>query len=282
MTPVGPREYESPVTSPLSRAARAATSVLLVVAASAAGVSAASASPPAPIVYDALGDSYASGYGVPPYSATCGRSASAYAVQLDGRKHIALDDFAACAGATTATVAAGQLGALDAHTDLVTLTVGGNDTGWSTAVVACLFRDDQTCSGARQAVLARINGQLPGLLDSLYTQVSAAAPDAHVVVTGYPRLFSPEYGAYLGASATEQQLLNDGADQLNATIARAAAAHGFQFVDVTKRFLGHGVNSPDAWILGPTDPGAFHPDAAGYETYTAAVNSAINPAQLRG
>jgi hypothetical protein len=45
----------------------------------------ASAVPPPLVVYDALGDSYASGYGVPPYG-PCGRSASAYAVQLDGHR----------------------------------------------------------------------------------------------------------------------------------------------------------------------------------------------------
>jgi len=118
-------------------------------------------------------------------------------------------------------------------------------------------------------------------LDRLYTQVAAAAPNAHVVVTGYPRLFSPEYGAYLGASVAEQQKLNGGADLLNATMARAAATHGFQFVDVTKRFLGHGVNASDAWILGLLDPGAFHPNAEGYEPYTAAVTSAVNPSRLR-
>src|SRR5918997_1009661 len=95
------------------------------------------AAPPPEVVYDALGDSYASGYGVPPYGA-CGRSQSAYAVQLDGRQRIALDDFVACAGATTTSmVAGGQLAALDADTDLVTLTIGGNDIGWSQAVQAC-------------------------------------------------------------------------------------------------------------------------------------------------
>ena len=270
------------MTRSLSRAARTTLAILTVVAASASGLNAASAARPDPIVYDALGDSYGSGFGVPPYTPTCGRSDAAYAVQLDGRKHIALDDFVACAGATTLTlVSGGQLGALDATTDLVTLSVGGNDTGWSTAVGACLLRDDQTCDLASQAVIARIIGLLPGRLDSLYAQIAAAAPNAHVVVTGYPRLFSPEYGAYLGASVAEQQTLNDGADLLNATMARAATAHGFQFVDVTKRFLGHGANSPDPWILGPTDPGAFHPNPAGYETYTAAVNSALNPSQLR-
>jgi len=268
----------------LSRAARTASVVLTAVVTTAVSiaVSTAAAGPPDPIVYDALGDSYASGYGVPPYSATCGRSDAAYAVQLDGRKHIALDDFVACAGATTMTVVSGgQLEALDAQTDLVTISAGGNDTGWSTAVVACLLRDDQTCKLASDAVTARITALLPGLLDRLYTQLTAAAPNAHVVVTGYPRLFSPEYGAYLGASVAEQQRLNEGADLLNATMARAAGSHGIQFVDVTKRFLGHGVNAPDAWILGLLDPGAFHPNAAGYETYTAAVTSALNPSRLR-
>jgi len=41
------------------------------------------------------------------------------------------------------------------------------------------------------------------------------------------------------------------------------------------------VNAPEPWILGPFDPGAFHPNAAGYETYAAAVTAAIGPAQLR-
>ena len=278
------------MTISLSRATRTASVVLTagvtvvatVVAASIAGSTASAAGPPDPIVYDALGDSYASGYGVPPYTATCGRSDAAYPVQLDGRKHIALDDFVACAGATTLTVVSGgQLEALNAQTDLVTISAGGNDTGWSTAVVACLLRDDQTCKLASDAVTAGITALLPGLLDQLYTKMAAAAPNADVVVTGYPRLFSPEYGAYLGASVAEQQTLNEGADLLNATLARAAATHGFQFVDVTKRFLGHGVNAPDAWILGLLDPGAFHPNAEGYETYTAAVTSAVNPSRLR-
>src|SRR5687767_2819589 len=81
------------------------------------GATTAAASPPR-TSYDVLGDSYGSGYGVPPYSSTCGRSASAYGVLVDGRARLELDDFVACAGATTATlVAGGQLAALDQDTD---------------------------------------------------------------------------------------------------------------------------------------------------------------------
>lgn len=246
------------------------------------GAGAAAAEPPAPVVYDALGDSYGSGFGVPPYSETCGRSDGAYAVQIDGRKKLALDDFVACAGATTTSlVAGGQLEALDSDTGLVTISIGGNDIGWSAAVVACLGGSDDDCASAIAATRDRITRELPGLLDDVYTQAAQQAPGAHVVITGYPKLFSPEYGGFLAASSAEQESLNDGADVLNGVLAAAADRHGFQFVDVTKRFLDHGANSPDAWILGPFDPGAFHPNAAGYEAYAAAVTAAVRPALLR-
>ncbi len=63
----------------------------------------ASAAPPSRTSYDVLGDSYGSGYGVPPYTA-CGRSQSAYGVLVDGRARLDLDDFVACAGATTTSL----------------------------------------------------------------------------------------------------------------------------------------------------------------------------------
>ncbi|NLW99940.1 MAG: SGNH/GDSL hydrolase family protein [Actinomycetales bacterium] len=241
----------------------------------------ASAAPKAPVVFDALGDSYGSGYGVPPYSQECGRSAAAYAVQIDGRMRIQLDDFAACAGATTNSLEAGQLWALDEDTDLVTVSIGGNDIGWGTVVAACVAGSDLQCAGAIAATTATITDTLPGLLRDTYSQIEGAAPNAHVVVTGYPRLFSPEYGSYFNASPSEQQAMNDGADLLNAVIAGVAAEYGFQVVDVTKRFIDHGVNAPDPWILGLTDPGLFHPNLSGYEAYAAAVTAAINPNSLR-
>ena len=237
------------------------------------------------VTYDALGDSYAAGYGVPPYDA-CGRSQSAYPVQLDRLRKIDLDDFVACAGAKTTDLGA-QMGALDNKntTDLVTISIGGNDIDWILAVGACLYDNDQNCADALAVTRAKTTKFLPGLLDSVYSKVSKDAPHAEVVVTGYPRLFSPRCGAVLGASVAEQKALNDGADLLNKVIARAAANHGFEFVDVTQRFLGHGVNARDAWILPPTEKpeslaqGAFHPNVKGYDAYTAAVIAAIEPSR---
>lgn len=241
----------------------------------------ASGAKPAPVVYDALGDSYASGAGVPPYGA-CGQSAAAYPLHLDGRKHIALDDFVACAGATIPSlVAGGQLTALDADTRLVTLQVGGNDIGWSTVVKACLAPGAGLCQTALDQSLAAVRTTLRASLTTLDGQVAAAAPNASVLVVGYPRLFSPEYGAYLGASPDEQQALNDGADVLNGVLAETAAQAGFTFVDVTRRFDGHGVNAPEPWLTGAFDPVAFHPNALGYDAYTGAVTAAARPSLLR-
>jgi lysophospholipase L1-like esterase len=267
--------------APRATAALAALAGLALTVPFALGTGAAAAAPRPSVDYDALGDSYASGFGVPPYG-PCGRSEASYAVQLDGRMRIDLDDYVACAGATTASlVAGGQLAALDRDTDLVTLQVGGNDIGWSSAVLACLGGTDAQCRGALELTRARIAGELPALLGPLYARVAEAAPDAHVVVVGYPRLFSPEHGAYLGASPAEQAELNAGADLLNAVIARTAAEHGFQFVDVTKRFEGHGANAPAPWILDASFvPGSFHPNAQGYQAYTAALTAAINPSRL--
>jgi lysophospholipase L1-like esterase len=237
------------------RGARAALTVAVLALPAVLGAGNASAAPRQLVDYDALGDSYASGYGVGPYG-PCGRSSSAYAVQVDGREKIALDDFVACAGATTQTLVP-QLGALDVDTDLVTLSIGGNDVGWGQAVAACLGSTDANCA-------------------------TAIARSRTLVTTALPaRLVSPEYGDFLHATVAEQEQLNAGADLLDSVMAQAAAAHGFEFVDVTKRFLDHGVNAPEAWINGPLDPAPFHPNPDGYQSYTAAVTATFKPALLR-
>lgn len=238
------------------------------------------AAAPSTYTYDALGDSYAAGAGV--------AAGGAYPFVLDGRMRISLDDFAAVPGATTASMMS-QLGALDEDTDLVTISIGGNDIGWSNTILLCLVGTDAQCAMAVAATSATIATGLPILLDQAYTAVSAAAPNAHIVVTGYPRLFSPEYGAYnttvsgypVEASVVEQQLMNDGADLLNATIRTVAQEHGYQFVDVTGRYLDHGVNAPDAWVFGATDPVPFHPTADGQQAYGVALRAAIRPPDLR-
>lgn len=155
---------------------------------------------------------------------------------------------------TRAAAVAILVTALDTDTDLVTVSVGGNDIYWIEAVATCILADEATCKGAVNRSRTAVLQSLPGLLDTAYSSIDRAAPNARVLVTGYARLFSPEYGDYVTpygtVTAAEQQLMNDGADLLNSVIAARAAAHGFTFVDVTKRFDGHGINAPEPWLLG--------------------------------
>lgn len=265
-----------------ARGAWAALVAVALLAMAGSGLTAASAtSPPAPVAqgpleYDALGDSYAAGYGVPPYTA-CGRSDAAYALQLGRLDGIHLDHLVACAGATTTTLrSSGQLRALDDRTGLVTVTIGGNDADWASAVASCLGGTDAQCSRALAASTERVAAALPGALDRVYAHIAARAPGAHVLVVGYPRLFSPDRGPALLASPAEQRALNRGADLLDGVIARAARRHGFTFVDVRRLFEGHGANAVDPWILGPFDAAPFHPNASGYRAYAAAVTAAVS------
>lgn len=150
----------------------------------------ATAAPPS-FTYDAIGDSYAAGSGAP--------IDAAYPEVLDGRMRITLEDFAAVPGAKAGpggNSLESQLDALGKDTDLVTLTIGGNDIPWSQAVLICLALDDPACLTQIAGVEAQIRSALPATLDTAYTDVRAAAPNAHVVVTGYAHLFSPEFGDY--------------------------------------------------------------------------------------
>ena len=263
-----------------SRTAWSALAAVVLLVAAFLGLRAASATQSASIRYDALGDSYSAGFGAGRPVGPCRRSRSAYAVQLDGRMNVHLDDFVACSGATTASlVSGGQLRALDQDTDLVTVSIGGNDIRWGPAIAACIGGTDEQCAAAVTAARTRITDVLPALLDRVYDQISAAAPRAQVLVVGYPHLFSPAHGAFLLASPAELQSLNDGADLLRDALAAAARRHGFDFVDVTARFADHGANAPDPWIWGPFNATPFHPNADGYRAYTAAVEAALDAAR---
>jgi lysophospholipase L1-like esterase len=262
----------------------------------------AAAAPKAPLEYVALGDSYASGLGAPqgpgapPYTA-CGRSQRGLPGLLDAKKQVALTANGTCAGAAAAVVAGGAFdvpeqiavltgapGGLTLDTDLVTLSVGGNDAGFSVVAGVCAFQRIEVCAQAVQQSQGAMRTTVAASLDTVYAQLRRAAPNATVVVTGYPRLFSPEFANPGPLSAEAQALFNAATDTLNAVIEAKAEAAGFQYVDVVDEFEGHGIGSPDPWITfsGLGAPDDLHPTAVGYqEGYFSAVRSEVNLAQLR-
>jgi phospholipase/lecithinase/hemolysin len=107
--------------------------------------------------------------------------------------------------------------------------------------------------------------------------VADAAPNALIVVTGYPYLFesdrknpNPIVTAFNAATAAVNTTIEDA---VNAT-----RNDNIVYVDVTDQFEGHGIGSDDPFINDPNVfrfPEFFHPNAAGYEAYADAISAAI-------
>ena len=224
----------------------------------------------APPEYVALGDSYSSGTGTRSYLAdgtACQRSVHAYPSLLAAAKGYSLN-LRACSGATTSDVRALQLGALSAGTAYATISVGGNDAGFSSVLSTCAepwWAAD--CHGAIDTAQTFITGSLPGALRSLYGAIRSRATAARVVVVGYPRIFDgTDCNALTWFSSSEMTRLNATADLLNRTTARAAAAAGFAFANPTSRFTGHAVCDDPEWINGLSYPvsESYHPNTSGH------------------
>jgi hypothetical protein len=161
--------------------------------------------------YVALGDSYSSGEGNPPFTGgTCDRSQQAYPQLLQDQLHYGTFYFLACSGATIPQLP-GQADevpkAVRGTVRLVTFTIGGNDLYFSNVIEQCVVDhvlDDGTCTGPHAVGglntqsesqveqlasrgLSNLNRQLPGVLRVL----GRTFPKAHIVVLGYPQLFPP-------------------------------------------------------------------------------------------
>jgi lysophospholipase L1-like esterase len=229
--------------------------------------------------YTALGDSYSAGEGTRTYYANdaCHRSPLAFPV-LDAARLGAPLSFAACGGATVSSVLAGQLSSLSPDTGYLTITVGGNDVGFSSVIAQCAKPWPYTCTNNINAANAYIRNTLPGSLDNLYAQLRARAPNAHVVVVGYPRLFNGQQCNLLSRiSPAEQAALNATADLLDATTAARAAAHGFAFLDPRGAWTHHAICDDAEWLNGLSNPTAesYHPNRAGQAGYADEVAAAL-------
>jgi lysophospholipase L1-like esterase len=240
-------------------------------------IPAAAAASPA---YVALGDSYSSGVGTRVYyndGTSCQRSPDAYAPQIASQRGYTLN-FQACSGAKTTDVNNNQLGPLNSTTNLVTITIGGNDAGFSTVIVDCAawyFPCDSAIDNANSF----IQNQLPGLLDTTYNDIRSHAANAHVVVLGYPHLFTTDGQTcnFNALTSAHEKRLNNTADLLDGVISARAAAHGFTYVDPRNAFLPHEVCSSSEWLNGQSNPlsESYHPNISGYKEFTTLIEAVL-------
>ena len=265
------------------------------------------------LVYAALGDSYSSGVGTEQNrtdtsSDPCYRNGYSYGALLFQRT----DDSASfinatCGGAVTEDIVTrgqfrnyphelatspdiAQVKHLDGTVDLITLTIGGNDIGFSAILTYCLavslcnekFRD---AVGGRYDPNSRNIESLYGTLFDTYQQILANAPNASIFVLGYPTIVSNhsehQWGCftYRALEKDEVDYIQGLSQLLNETIAVAAAAAGVHFVDIASSDAGsqrRGVCSPLESGQYINDIAArdfsnkdnfFHPNRAGHEAY---------------
>ncbi|HEV7754152.1 MAG TPA: SGNH/GDSL hydrolase family protein [Baekduia sp.] len=230
--------------------------------------------------YVALGDSYSSGTGTRDYSLNsgCQRGPYAYPALIKADRPNTNLTFVACSGAKTGDVLANQVQSLSASTNIVTITIGGNDAGFSSVITQCAL-PLVSCNSNITTAQSYINNSLAGALNGVYSQIKSRAPSARVVVLGYPRLFmNVDCNGGTFFSSDEMTKLNATADMMKNVISARAAAYGFTFKDAIPPFIGHAVCSSTEWLNGLSNPvgDSYHPNRTGHKSgYEPLVRSVI-------
>ena len=224
-------------------------------------------------LYVALGDSYSSGTGTRTYyDSGCERSNYSYAKIIDAERANTDVVLAACGGAKTGDVLSTQVNSLTAGTRWVTITIGGNDAGFSSVITDCAKPWwAANCNARIDSAQAYIRNTLPGRLDSVYSAIKQRSPTATVIALSYPRLFMGEdCNAGTFFSGDEMTRLNQTADLLrDKTRDRAlAAGANFRFKDAITPFVGHAVCSSTEWLNGLSNPvsESYHPNRTGHRS----------------
>src|ERR1700691_197798 len=178
--------------SPMRVSPRARLSALALAVATAsfaalasAGITsaAAAASAASSVHYVALGDSYSSAVGAGDYSdGSCDQSSNAYPVLWADATAPASFANETCSGATTSSVLSSQLSPLSSSTTLVSITVGGNDVGFSSVMETCVLESTSSCLKALAAAQAFVTDELPARLNTTLATIKDDAPDAKIVV----------------------------------------------------------------------------------------------------
>lgn len=261
--------------------------------------------------YVALGDSYAAGPLIPEQRIDpigCGRSTHNYPALV--ARALGIRDYTdvSCSGAKTDNMTAPQpvpLGtnppqfdALAPDTDLVTVTISGNDIGFTDIIVTCtrLSSTDplgnpcerQATAGGTDLYAQRIAAAAPkvaGVLEGIRQR----SPRATVLLVDYLRILPPAGGCYpvFPIARGDVPYLDGVQQQLTAMIADQASNHGTIFVDSYAGSLGHDTcQLPGAkWVEGvvTTSPAyPVHPNATGMQAVAAFTLDTLRERGLRG
>ncbi len=240
-----------------------------------------------PLRYVALGDSYSAASGVlppDPTSPLCARSTSNYPHVIAEKTGAQLTDVT-CGAAETKDFStsqypgvAPQLDALRRHTQLVTMTIGGNDNNTFIGAIAECGAAGVSTLGQGSPCKDRYGDSFatdirqktyPALKRSLRA-VMTRAPHARVAILGYPWILPRTEGCFdkMPVAKGDVPYLRRVESTLNHAVRRAAAATGATYVSFAKISEGHDACQAAGvrWIepvLQGTNPVVVHPNALG-------------------
>ena len=186
----------------------------------------------------------------------------------------------ACSGATTSNVLSSQVSALSSSTTLVSITIGGNDVGFSSVMETCVLDGTSSCVSAVDSAESEAENSLPAKLDNVLSTIAADAPNAKVVVLDYPEFYDlSQSSGCVGLSGTSRTAVDGGADILDGVIQTAAEKYNDTFADVRSRSPATRSATATHWLhsLNILDiDESYHPTAAGqsgayYPVFSAAA-----------
>ena len=234
--------------------------------------------------YVAIGDSYTAAPLVPPTdtSTICLRSERNYpALLAEAMPGTELTDVS-CSGARTDNTTSPQTGmggsvppqfdALDEDTDLVTIGLGGNDDGlFATLLGTCtkLAADDPQGAPCTPVLRDRAESTLSGTrarVADVVEGVHDRAPDARIVVVGYPQIV-PASGTCpdLPLAAGDYAFAREVNEGLARAVRLAADDAGAEYVDLWAPSADHDICAAEPWINGRVTSAAvalaYHPMA---------------------
>jgi lysophospholipase L1-like esterase len=275
--------YSTLSTGRLRRTAALALAMLAVLAAFAGAAHAAN--------YVALGDSYAAGPIIPNQISPLGclKSDHNYAHLATPSIGLTLRD-PSCSGATTADMTSPQeieiegpnppqFNSLDSSTTVVSLTIGGNDIGFTEIALSCITLNpfttpckDKYDSGGKDQIAERIAATAPKVA-AVLQGIHSRSPAAKVFVVNYAAIF-PETGfgcwPQMPIGFGDVPYLRSKEQELNAMLATQAANNGATLVNWYNASIGHDAckSSSVRWVepVVPTNPAApIHPNERGMQ-----------------
>jgi hypothetical protein len=278
---------------PALRVLALAVVALALLAVAAAGARAAN--------YVALGDSYAAGPLIPNpvLPLGCLKSDHNYAHVAAPSIGLTLRD-ASCSGAKTNDMTnpqnieidgpnPPQFNSLDAGTTVVSLTIGGNDIGFSEVAESCITVNpfshpclDKYDPGGNDQLKARIEATAPKVA-AVLQGVHTRSPAAKVYVLNYPAIF-PETGSgcwpQMPLGFQDVPYLRATEQRLNSMLATQAAANGATLVNWYQASIGHDAckSTSSRWVE-PLVPGTLaapiHPNKQGMAGAAATLVAAV-------